>query len=158
MSFENRKEQIQNTLTFLKSLKTSPKKLLDHSISIKQDGVVRNIYELLSFPNVTFEKIKEVFDEKKEDFAKIDPDIMKQISINALYESYLIRQKKDLEMFKRDENMKIPLEIDYNKIQSLSLEVREKLSKYKPATISQALKIQGITPASIMAVMIYIKK
>ena len=66
--------------------------------------------------------------------------------------------KKDLEIFKRDENMKIPLDLDYSKIQSLSLEVREKLSKFKPATVSQALKIQGITPASIMAVIIYIKK
>ena len=54
--------------------------------------------------------------------------------------------------------MKIPLKLDYTQIQSLSLEVREKLTKYRPATIAQASKIQGITPASIMAVMIYIKK
>ena len=53
--------------------------------------------------------------------------------------------------------MKIPLELDYGKIQSLSLEVREKLNKFRPATISAAFKIQGITPASIMAVMVYIK-
>jgi tRNA uridine 5-carboxymethylaminomethyl modification enzyme len=53
--------------------------------------------------------------------------------------------------------MKIPLDLDYLDIQSLSLEVRDKLSKFRPATISAAFKIQGITPASVMAVMVYIK-
>jgi tRNA uridine 5-carboxymethylaminomethyl modification enzyme len=53
--------------------------------------------------------------------------------------------------------MKIPLDIDYDLIQSLSNEVREKLSKYRPATIAVASKIQGITSASIMAIMIYLK-
>jgi tRNA uridine 5-carboxymethylaminomethyl modification enzyme len=53
--------------------------------------------------------------------------------------------------------MKIPLDIDYNLIQSLSNEVREKLLKYRPATIAMAGKIQGITSASIMAIMIYLK-
>ena len=53
--------------------------------------------------------------------------------------------------------MKIPLELDYYKIQSLSHEVREKLTKFRPATIAIANRIQGITPASLMAIMIFIK-
>ena len=68
-----------------------------------------------------------------------------------------MRQKHDLEIFHQEQNMKIPLDLDYGSIQSLSLEVREKLNKFRPATIASAMKIQGITPASIMAVMIYIR-
>jgi tRNA uridine 5-carboxymethylaminomethyl modification enzyme len=60
-------------------------------------------------------------------------------------------------LFQQQENTKIPLDINYNLIQSLSNEVREKLSKYRPATINQASKIQGITPASLMAILIYLK-
>lgn len=154
--FLNKKRDIENATNFLKTLKISPKKLFDHGISIKQDGIVRSAYELMSFPNITFEDIKKIFSDEKLD--QISEETKKQIEIEALYSSYLIRQQRDLEIFKRDENMKIPVDLDYSQIQSLSLEVREKLSKYKPATISQASKIQGITPASIMAVMVYIRK
>ena len=86
-----------------------------------------------------------------------DAKTKNQITINALYSSYLKRQEQDLQLFRKDENMKIPLDLDYNNIQSLSNEVREKLIKARPATISAAFKIQGITPASMMAVMIYLK-
>ncbi|MBL6665158.1 MAG: tRNA uridine-5-carboxymethylaminomethyl(34) synthesis enzyme MnmG [Rickettsiales bacterium] len=155
-AFLDKKNKIESATHFLKTLKISPKKLLDLGIAIKQDGIVRNAYELLSFPTIKFEDIEKIW--PQEEVTKIDQETKKQISIEALYSSYVLRQQKDLEIFKRDENMKIPLDIDYSKIQSLSLEVREKLSRYKPATISQASKIQGITPASIMAVMVYLKK
>ena len=156
--FLARSKKIEDSVNYLKSLKITPTKLQDHGVTIKQDGVIRNVYELLSFPNISFDIIERIWEKDEKGISKIDTVTKKQISINALYESYLVRQKKDLEIFKRDENMKIPLDLDYSKIQSLSLEVREKLSKFKPATVSQALKIQGITPASIMAVIIYIKK
>ena len=83
--------------------------------------------------------------------------IQKQISIEALYFNYLKRQQQDILFFQQQENTKIPLDINYNLIQSLSNEVREKLTKYRPATIHQASKIQGITPASLMAILIYLK-
>jgi tRNA uridine 5-carboxymethylaminomethyl modification enzyme len=116
--------------------------------------VVRNAFQLLSFPDITFEIIAKIW---PEEISQIDEKTKNQISINALYSSYLKRQEQDLAIFRQDENLKIPLDLDYAKIQSLSLETREKLSKFRPATIRSALRIQGITPASIMAVMVYIK-
>ena len=62
-----------------------------------------------------------------------------------------------MQIFRKDENMKIPLDLDYSNIQSLSSEVKEKLQKSRPATIAAAFRMQGITPASMMAVMIYVK-
>lgn len=154
--FEKKKNKIENSVKFLKTLKISPKKLADCGVKIKQDGIVRNAYELLSFQEINFSTIEKIWTNEILSFV-FDEETKKQIAINALYENYLEKQNKDLEIFKRDENMKIPLDINYNQIQSLSLEVREKLTKYRPATIALALRIQGITPASIMAIMVYIK-
>jgi tRNA uridine 5-carboxymethylaminomethyl modification enzyme len=152
--FKAKKEKIILAKKLLESLKISPNKLAEFGINIKQDGVLRSAFELLSFPEINFAEIEKIW---AAEIAQIDQETKKQISIDATYSSYLKRQEQDLAIFRQDENMKIPLNIDYEKIQSLSNEVREKLKKFRPATISAAFKIQGITPASIMAVMVYVK-
>lgn len=165
--FTEKKEKVLEATHFLEEIKISPNKLADFGVNIKQDGVMRSAMQLLSFPNITFEtlekiwpkEISEEINSKKsvKKISEIDTKIKNQIAINAIYNSYLKRQEKDLEIFQKDENIKIPLDLDYNKIQSLSNEVREKLNKTRPATIAAALRMQGVTPASMMAVMVYIK-
>ena len=152
--FYEKKSAIEEKTALLESLKISPTKITEYGIPMKQDGVVRNAMQLLAFPEINFEALEKIW---PEEISQIDAKIKNQISINALYSSYLKRQEQDLAIFRQDENMKIPLDLDYNNIQSLSLEVREKLKKFRPVTIAAAFKIQGITPASIMAVMVYIK-
>lgn len=152
--FYEKKSAIEEKTTLLEGLKISPTKITEYGIPMKQDGVVRNAMQLLAFPEINFEVLEKIW---PEEISQIDAKIKNQISINALYSSYLKRQEQDLAIFRQDENMKIPLDLDYNNIQSLSLEVREKLKKFRPVTIAAAFKIQGITPASIMAVMVYIK-
>ena len=152
--FYEKKSVIEEKTALLESLKISPTKITEYEIPMKQDGVVRNAMQLLAFPEINFEALEKIW---PEEISQIDAKIKNQISINALYSSYLKRQEQDLAIFRQDENMKIPLDLDYNNIQSLSLEVREKLKKFRPVTIAAAFKIQGITPASIMAVMVYIK-
>ncbi len=152
--FNEKKLKIESATKILENLKISPNKLSEFGVTIKQDGIVRNAMQLLSFPEITFDIIAKIW---PKEISEIEEKIQKQISINALYNSYLKRQERDLEIFRRDENVKLPLNLDYSKIESLSLEVREKLNKFRPATISAASKIQGITPAAIMAVMIYVK-
>lgn len=149
-----RKNKILQATKILEDLKISPKKLENFGVTIKQDGVVRSAYQLLSFPEINFEIIEKIW---QEEISQIELETKKQVAINATYLSYLIRQNQDIEIFRQEEKMKIPLDIDYNLIQSLSNEVREKLLKYRPATIAMAGKIQGITSASIMAIMIYLK-
>ncbi len=156
-AFEIKMREIDSKTEFLQSLKISPNKAANYGINISQDGVVRNAIQLLSFPGINFSEIEKIWSKDHPEISQIDSLIKRQIEINSIYASYLKRQQQDLEVFRQDQNMKIPLDIDYNKIQSLSLEVREKLNNFRPATIAAAFKIQGITPASVMAVMVYIK-
>jgi tRNA uridine 5-carboxymethylaminomethyl modification enzyme len=160
--FYEKKSKIESAVKILEGLKISPNKLADCGVMIKQDGIVRNALQLLSFPEINFSVIEKIwspenFSEISELISQIEPRVKNQVEIDAIYSSYLKRQKQDLEIFRQDENMKIPLDLDYNSIESLSLEMREKLNKFRPATIAAAFKIQGVTPASIMAVMVYIK-
>jgi tRNA uridine 5-carboxymethylaminomethyl modification enzyme len=152
--FAARQEKIIAGLEILEGLKISPKKLADFEVTIKQDGIVRSAVQLLGFPEIDFSTLKKIW---PTEISQIDYATQKQIEIEATYSSYLKRQQRDLEIFRQDENIKIPLDIDYGAIESLSLEVREKLNKFRPITIASALRIQGITPASAMAVAIYIK-
>lgn len=152
--FTAKQQKLQEALNLLESLTISPIKLQKHNIHIKQDGVLRTAFQLLAFPDITFENLATIW---SQELCQIDTPIQKQISIEALYFNYLKRQQQDILFFQQQENTKIPLDINYNLIQSLSNEVREKLTKYRPATIHQASKIQGITPASLMAILIYLK-
>jgi tRNA uridine 5-carboxymethylaminomethyl modification enzyme len=152
-AFNEKKNKIAEATSFLESLKISPNKLSEFDVVIKQDGVVRNAYQLLSFPNIEFSLIEKIWPQ----VSQLELSIKKQIEINAIYSAYIKKQEQDIEIFRQDQNMKIPLDIDYHSIQSLSNEVREKLTRLRPASISAAFKIQGITPASVMAVMVYIK-
>ena len=156
--FLARKNKIAEAKKLLEELKISPVKLAKHNVNIKQDGVVRNGYQLLSFPDINFEILERIWGEVlSPSNSQIDQSTKKQIAIDATYSAYLDRAQRDIDLFSKEENMKIPLELDYYKIQSLSHEVREKLTKFRPATIAIANRIQGITPASLMAIMIFIK-
>lgn len=166
--FLNRKNKIDEAINLLKNFKISPKKLMDLGILMKQDGVVRSGFELLAFPQINIsanitdlqnqkylQKLEDIFGDE---IKKIDEKTQKQVAIQGLYAPYIKRQEADIEILKQDENIKIPDDIDYEKIQSLSLEVREKLNLARPVNIGLALRIQGITPAAAMAIIVYLKK
>ena len=155
--FAAKKAKIEQATKMLEELRISPSKLAEFGITIKQDGVVRNAIQLLSFQEIDFAVLERIWPQLLEEKSRIDSKIKNQIAINATYSSYLKRQEQDLQIFRKDENMKIPLDLDYSNIQSLSSEVKEKLQKSRPATIAAAFRMQGITPASMMAVMIYVK-
>ena len=89
---------------------------------------------------------------------QLAPEIYEQIEIEARYAGYIKRQLADIEVFKKDENLKIREDIDYTKVGSLSREMVSKLSAVRPATIGEASRIPGVTPAAITALLGYIKK
>ena len=134
---------------------TTPHELTTkYDIKMNQDGQKRSAFELLGLQNVDFDKICEIWPELQ----SIPKEINKQLSIEALYAGYLDRQNAEIREFRRDEAAKIPSDVDYSEIQSLSNEIREKLEFTKPATLSQASRIPGVTPAAISAISVYIKK
>ena len=109
---------------------------------------------MLTIGNIDFDKIIGIWPE----FVEISQENQEQITIQALYHSYIERQKRDIEIFKKDEFLKIPEDLNYKDIQSLSNEVVEKLNFARPNNISLASRIPWITPAAIMAIIIYLRK
>ena len=151
--FLSRKNAIEQGIELLNSLTITPNELLKYDISIKQDGNRRSAFELLGFPNITMEQLLNVWPE----ISNIKPEIREQIAIEGMYKPYIERSLKNIELFKKEEELRIPKDFDYNSIGSLSNEVKEKFNKYRPFTISSASKIPGITQASVMALLIAIK-
>ena len=85
-------------------------------------------------------------------------EIDDQLEINAHYSGYLTRQNADILAFKRDENLLIPENVNYNKLSGLSNEVKSKFNQIRPKTMGQALRIDGITPAAVYILLSHVKR
>ena len=153
-SFENKMIKIKDGFSLAKSFQISPDALLKKGIKINKDGKKRNIIDLFSFSNITTNKLKKILPE----LAKLSKDVIEQIEIEAKYSGYLERQREDILDFKKDENLKIPKNINYKNVGSLSNEIIEKLSKIKPPTLGAASRVSGVTPPAVIAILRYIKK
>ncbi len=138
----------------LNQLTITPNKLIGFGVNIAQDGVHRSAFRLLSFPNIDFEKLLEVWPELNE----MPSNIRELLATEAKYQFYLIRQGEDIKIFKQYESLNIPSDLDYYSIESLSNEVKEKLSTATPLNIGAASRIPGITPAALMALIVYLRK
>ena len=84
-------------------------------------------------------------------------DVAEQAEISIKYEGYIARQLMQVNQFKRLENKKIPDDTDYNSIDGLRLEARQKLEKIRPASLGQASRISGVSPADIAVLLVYLK-
>ncbi len=116
-------------------------------------GTAVTLAELIRRPELNYELIAELDPERK----KLPADIIEQVNINIKYEGYIKRQKKQVESFKKIESKKLPLDIDYNTISGLRLEAQQKLNLFKPASIGQASRISGVTPADVSVLLIYLE-
>ena len=83
--------------------------------------------------------------------------VKEQVNINIKYDGYIKRQKRQIEQFKKLETKLIPENIDYNEIKSLRIEAKQKLSLMKPASIGQASRISGVSPADISVLLVYLE-
>jgi NAD/FAD-utilizing enzyme apparently involved in cell division len=83
--------------------------------------------------------------------------LIEQVENQVKYEGYIKRQLDEIEKYRKNEDTRLPESMDYNTIQALSAEVRQKLSLHRPETIGQASRLQGVTPASISILLVYLK-
>ena len=109
--------------------------------------------ELMCRPELSYEILAEL----DEDRPILPSDVIEQVNINIKYDGYIKRQQKQVEQFKKIENKKIPVDIDYDDIGSLRLEARQKLTKYRPLSVGQASRISGVSPADISVLLIYLE-
>ena len=153
--FKRKYTEINHYRFLCENLFVTPNELEDkYGIKTKKDGTRRTAFNVMSYPDVSRETVIAVWPELKD----MGPAVYEEIEIEAKYAGYLKRQLADIEIFKKDENLKIREDIDYGKIGGLSREMVAKLSKVRPATIGEASRIPGVTPAAIAAVLGYVNK
>jgi tRNA uridine 5-carboxymethylaminomethyl modification enzyme len=138
----------------LSSVSLTPNEAKKHGISISMDGVRRNGIDLLRYKNVDYSKLKSIFNE----LPHSKEEIIKQLKIENHYKGYYAKQDADIKKFKKDEGLKIPDNLDYDKISGLTDEVKKKLRLIKPETFGQALRIDGMTPAAINLLLAHTKR
>jgi tRNA uridine 5-carboxymethylaminomethyl modification enzyme len=132
----------------------SPNKAAKFGIKIAKDGVLRSSDEILTQKGVDMGKIREIWP----DIPFFSNEIDEQVEINAHYRGYLKKQKADILAFKRDENLTIPDNINYDNFSGLSNEVKAKFKEIRPKTMGQALRIDGITPAAVYILLSHVKR
>jgi tRNA uridine 5-carboxymethylaminomethyl modification enzyme len=150
-------ESIEKAKGYLKNTRLKPTPEINGQLeklntsSLKKDTTLE---ELLKRPQISAQDLKSL-DHVKPDICEI---ALREVEIEVKYSGFIQRQLKDVKRFKNLEKIKLPAGIDYKNIPSLSREIREKLSKFKPINLGQASRISGVTPAAISILMVYLRK
>ena len=152
--FEEKSKKLKIIVKKMSELSISPNKVRNFGINIAQDGVLRKSNEILSQKGVNMQKIREIW----ANIPFFDKKIDEQVEINAHYMGYLKKQRSDILAFKRDENLSIPEEFNYDNLSGLSNEVKSKFKLIRPKTLGQALRIDGITPAAVYILLSHVKR
>ncbi|MBU2541810.1 MAG: tRNA uridine-5-carboxymethylaminomethyl(34) synthesis enzyme MnmG [Candidatus Omnitrophica bacterium] len=155
-SMLEKKKNIAAELDRLRKTKIKPDKRINSILKdIKSTPLKKSISleELLRRPEITYQKLK-YFDFE----GKIEDNLYQSINSEVKYAPFVKRQIEEIKRFRNLEKIKIPPRLDFSKISGLSREVKEKLGYFRPSNMAQALRISGVTPASISLLMIWLKK
>ena len=153
--FKEKEQKIEALVQKLKEVKITPTKATQEKLeklntSLLNDGIY--LYDFLKRPEIKINDLK-IFTEIEE-----DEEILEQVEIIAKYEGYIKKANKEAEKMLHLENMKIPEDIDYDKVSNLASEALQKLKDIRPTSIGQASRISGVNPADISILTVYLKK
>jgi tRNA uridine 5-carboxymethylaminomethyl modification enzyme len=137
----------------MRQLNLTPNEARRVGITVRLDGTRRNANELLSLPDVSFAALAGIWPE----IGGFGPDIVEQLEIDAQYAGYLGRQDADIVAFRRDEGLSLRADLDYGQVHGLSTEAAQKLAAIRPATLGQAARIDGVTPAALTLVLAHVR-
>lgn len=152
--FRAKSDALANIADRMATLSASHDELAQFGIKVAKDGVRRTAMDLLSYPKISFDELGKLWPE----LAIVPPALARQIEADGLYAGYLARQKADVVALRRDEALVIPRTLNFSQIGGLSNEVAEKLALARPATLGQAARIAGVTPAALTALLRYVKR
>jgi tRNA uridine 5-carboxymethylaminomethyl modification enzyme len=138
----------------LEALSLTPNEAARHGLDINKDGRRRSAFELLAYPGVNLARLQEIWPS----IAGVSSWAAAQLEVDARYASYVDQQDADVSVLRKEEAVRIPQDIDYACIGGLSAEVRQRLGHVRPATLAQAARLEGITPAALMVLLAYVKK
>lgn len=153
-AFGARMADIKRGRTLVNNLALTSSAALKAGLKVNQDGQRRSAFQLLAMPEVTFEQLVEVWPE----LAGLELSVRTALEADALYSGYADRQRLEIERFREDDQHPIPTTLDYFAMPGLSMELRQKLSRVRPATLGQATRVDGMTPAALACVLSAIRK
>jgi tRNA uridine 5-carboxymethylaminomethyl modification enzyme len=145
---------LESAKTRARQLSVTPNEAARYGLSLNRDGQRRSAFELLAYPDIAFADVARVWPE----LLQIDPVIATHLEIEAKYDVYIARQAEDIEALRRDESLKLGEMIDYAAVTGLSNEARARLEAARPATIGQASRMDGITPAALTLLIAHLRR
>lgn len=153
-AFEAKRAALVEARAQAHALTLTPNAAAKAGLPVKADGQRRNVLELLAYPTIGFDDLARIWPQ----IGDWSGPVREQIEIDASYAGYLDRQAADAEAFRKDEDLRLPAELDYAAIGGLSNEVREKLAAVRPLTLGQAARIEGVTPGALTALLAHVRR
>ncbi len=152
-TFRVKMDRIERCKDALSIRAYSPKELSDAGFKVREDGKRRTGMDLLAFPDVSYGDLVAL----NPDLEQFEQPVRQQVERDALYSSYIDRQKQEIASLSRDEALEIPAGFDFDGISGISNEIKEKLRRIQPVSLGQASRIEGITPAALTLLLARIR-
>jgi tRNA uridine 5-carboxymethylaminomethyl modification enzyme len=152
--WEAKKAALAQASLWAKSVSVTPNEAAAAGIQVNRDGVRRTAFDLLAYPDVHFADLGRIWPEA----TGITTVVQEQVEIDAGYAVYLDRQRADVAAFRRDEDLLIPADFDFDSVTGFSNETRQKFQSIRPRTVGQAGRIDGITPAATTLLLAALRK
>jgi tRNA uridine 5-carboxymethylaminomethyl modification enzyme len=152
--FAAKLHELDDAHALVRALAITPSEAARHGLALNRDGQRRTAFELLSYPGIDIARLRAIWPQ----LGTLPSSIARQIETDARYAVYLERQAADVAAYRRDDALQVPDDIDYEQIQGLSMEVRQRLKAARPRTIGQAARLDGITPAGLTLLAARIRK
>ncbi|MGO4175650.1 tRNA uridine-5-carboxymethylaminomethyl(34) synthesis enzyme MnmG [Bosea sp. TAF32] len=153
-AFEARRGEIAALSQTLQGLWLTPRQAEGVGLQLNRDGVRRSAYQILSYPDVGFERLAAIWPELQGYSASVTA----RVTADAVYAVYLDRQAAEIQAYRRDQSLKVPADLDLDMISGLSNEIKAKLAALRPADLAQAGKIEGMTPAALALLAAHARK
>ena len=152
--FEEKMARLISARELLEAEEYTPKQLRSVGLDVKEDGTRRTAFQVLSFPDISFDDLLPLDNH----LAEVDAETRRQVERDALYHNYIERQQRDVDLMRKDEAKAIPADFDYALIDGLSNELKSKLNAARPENLAQAGRVDGMTPAALTLVLMRLRQ
>jgi len=152
--FDAVKSALDSSRDLSRSLTLTPQEANRFGLEINHDGVRRSAYDLMAYPDISFDRLAPIWPELSE----IDRPTAERLEIEAQYAVYMKRQAADIAAVRRDEALALPGDLSFDAISGLSNELKQKLAVRRPSSIADAQRIDGMTPAAVALLIAHVRK
>jgi tRNA uridine 5-carboxymethylaminomethyl modification enzyme len=153
-AFATKSQALAAGEALLKRLALTSGEAAKQGLTVNRDGRKRTAFELLAYPDIELAQLIGIWPE----IGALDTKIAEQLSVDARYAVYLKRQELDIAQFRKEESIAIPRDFAFSAIAGLSNELKQKLERDRPASLGQAARLDGMTPAALLLLLAHLKK